>query len=442
MAGRRVAACLVGVERRDVQRGDVLVRRPGAGTVVPRRRRAAGGAGGRRRAAAAHHVEALHGDDGRPRPRGAARRHAAGGRRDRPCAAAAGGSRLPPCAATGSSSAPWRRPRRSPAARCSTRARPATAATRRRSRASTRSPPRRRPTSRSRRWATRRARRRTSRHAACSTPARPTRRWPSSSARARSSSSAAGSSSPPSATGRWPEPCGRRWRPAPHRTRSSRRVPAAALLPEPAREALAARLERDGIAVRDGSGLRAPGAVAGSSAVAEAADALVDALGRTPFAPPRLEDALAGLALTPAEARALVGVLEREGRIVRLGDGLAVTREAYDAAVAYVREGCAAGGSYTLAELRDATGTSRRWAQALLERHGRRRHHPPRRRRPRAAALARLSGVSSRRRARRGATRARPRRRSPAPGGASPRRAPPRAGDRPAAPRRPARTAG
>jgi selenocysteine-specific elongation factor len=145
-------------------------------------------------------------------------------------------------------------------------------------------------------------------------------------------------------------------------------VPAAALLPEASREALAARLERDGIAVRDGSGLRAPGAVAGSSAVAEAADALVAALGQTPFAPPRLDDALAGLALTPAEARALVGVLEREGRIVRVGDGLAVTREAYDAAVAHVREGCAAGGSYTLAELRDATGTSRRWAQALLER--------------------------------------------------------------------------
>ena len=120
--------------------------------------------------------------------------------------------------------------------------------------------------------------------------------------------------------------------------------------------------------MRDGSGLRAPGAVAGSAAVAEAADALVAALDETPFAPPRLDDALAGLELGAGEARALVGVLEREGRIVRLGDGLAVTREAYDAAVGHVRDGCAATGSYTLAELRDATGTSRRWAQALLER--------------------------------------------------------------------------
>ena len=61
-------------------------------------------------------------------------------------------------------------------------------------------------------------------------------------------------------------------------------------------------------------------------------------------------------------------MLEREGRIVRLGDGLAVTRGAYDEAVAHVRAGCEAAGSYTLAELRDATGSSRRYAQALLER--------------------------------------------------------------------------
>ena len=31
-------------------------------------------------------------------------------------------------------------------------------------------------------------------------------------------------------------------------------------------------------------------------------------------------------------------------------------------------EGCRAGGRFTLAELRDATGTSRRYAQAMLER--------------------------------------------------------------------------
>ena len=33
-----------------------------------------------------------------------------------------------------------------------------------------------------------------------------------------------------------------------------------------------------------------------------------------------------------------------------------------------MRAGCEAAGTYTLAELRDATGSSRRYAQALLER--------------------------------------------------------------------------
>ena len=120
--------------------------------------------------------------------------------------------------------------------------------------------------------------------------------------------------------------------------------------------------------VRDASGVRSPAAAASSTAAAEAAATLLERLGATPFAPPRLEEALGDLPLGADAARALVGVLEREGRIVQLGDGLAVTREAYETAVAHVRAGCEAGGSYTLAELRDATGSSRRYAQALLER--------------------------------------------------------------------------
>ena len=70
---------------------------------------------------------------------------------------------------------------------------------------------------------------------------------------------------------------------------------------------------------------------------------------------------------------------------MRLPDGLAVTRAAYDEAGGIVIEGCAANGRFTLAELRDATGTSRRYAQALLERMDADGDDPPRRRRPRAA---------------------------------------------------------
>jgi hypothetical protein len=146
-------------------------------------------------------------------------------------------------------------------------------------------------------------------------------------------------------------------------------LPASEVVPAgPARDALVARLEHDGVLVRDASGVRSPAAAASSAAAAEAAATLLERLGAAPFAPPRLDEALDDLALGADAARALVGVLEREGRIVQLGDGLAVTREAYDEAVGHVRAGCEAAGSYTLAELRDATGSSRRYAQALLER--------------------------------------------------------------------------
>ena len=61
-------------------------------------------------------------------------------------------------------------------------------------------------------------------------------------------------------------------------------------------------------------------------------------------------------------------MLEAEQRLVRLADGLAVPQAAYDEARRIVIDGCRANGRFTLAELRDATGTSRRYAQALLER--------------------------------------------------------------------------
>jgi selenocysteine-specific elongation factor len=85
-------------------------------------------------------------------------------------------------------------------------------------------------------------------------------------------------------------------------------------------------------------------------------------------AEPRLDAALATAGIEARAARALVAVLEAEGRLVRLPDGLAVPRAAYDEARRIVVDGCRANGRFTLAELRDATGTSRRYAQAMLER--------------------------------------------------------------------------
>ncbi len=129
-------------------------------------------------------------------------------------------------------------------------------------------------------------------------------------------------------------------------------------------DALLARLERDGVLERRGAEAVAPGTHTSSETAAHAAGALLDALAGDP----RLEDALAATGLDAATGRALVAVLEAEHRLVRLGDGLAVPQAAYDEARRIVVDGCRANGRFTLAELRDATGTSRRYAQAMLER--------------------------------------------------------------------------
>jgi selenocysteine-specific elongation factor len=66
-------------------------------------------------------------------------------------------------------------------------------------------------------------------------------------------------------------------------------------------------------------------------------------------------------------APAALAELRDAGRVVRLDRGTHVHREALDAVAARVAEIVAAEGSITLAQLRDDLGTSRRYAQALLE---------------------------------------------------------------------------
>jgi hypothetical protein len=59
---------------------------------------------------------------------------------------------------------------------------------------------------------------------------------------------------------------------------------------------------------------------------------------------------------------ALARYLEQAGTLVRLGDGFAVSREAYDRGVAALFDGV------TLAQFRDAMGVGRKAAQLYLER--------------------------------------------------------------------------
>lgn len=88
-----------------------------------------------------------------------------------------------------------------------------------------------------------------------------------------------------------------------------------------------------------------------------AAKAYVESLRAKPFAPePRIS--------LPDD---LLAHLESKGEIVRAGDGIAFAAEAYAEMAERVSQRIRESGSITLAEVRDMLGTSRKYAQALLE---------------------------------------------------------------------------
>jgi selenocysteine-specific elongation factor len=130
-------------------------------------------------------------------------------------------------------------------------------------------------------------------------------------------------------------------------------IPVAELLPQrPWANALLPLLPIE----RRGAKAYAPGATAGLGDRAEAADRLEDELEEAGFTPVKVEDT------------DLARFLEEAGRLVRLGDGLAVGSAAYENARRLLVEECEAAGSITLGRYRDLLGTGRKPAQLLLER--------------------------------------------------------------------------
>jgi selenocysteine-specific elongation factor len=104
---------------------------------------------------------------------------------------------------------------------------------------------------------------------------------------------------------------------------------------------------------RRGAKLYRPGASAELGARADAAAALEAQLGLEPV---KVEDAV------------LARFLEERGSLVRVGDGLAVSAEAYARARDALVAECEAAGSIALARFRDLLGVGRKTAQLLLER--------------------------------------------------------------------------
>ena len=104
---------------------------------------------------------------------------------------------------------------------------------------------------------------------------------------------------------------------------------------------------------RKGAKLYRPGATASLGEREAAAEELLARLGSEPV---KVEDAKLAL------------FLEQQGRLVRLGDGMAVSAEAFAQAREALVAECQANGRITLARFRDLLGIGRRAAQLLLER--------------------------------------------------------------------------
>lgn len=90
---------------------------------------------------------------------------------------------------------------------------------------------------------------------------------------------------------------------------------------------------------------------------------LLEVLGRQPLAPPSLTEAMQTSGAGPEVVRALV----QRGALVRVSDDIAFTHDAYLTAIAMVKDLIAINGSVTVAQLRDRMVASRRPVLALLE---------------------------------------------------------------------------
>jgi len=110
-----------------------------------------------------------------------------------------------------------------------------------------------------------------------------------------------------------------------------------------------------GLEQRDGKAYL-PGTAASLGKKGADAEALEARLGEAGLEPVKVDDA------------GLARFLETEGRLVRVGDGLAVAIGPYEEAKRALIAECEAAGKITLARFRDLMGISRRPAQLLLER--------------------------------------------------------------------------
>ena len=97
------------------------------------------------------------------------------------------------------------------------------------------------------------------------------------------------------------------------------------------------------------------------------ADALVAHFEAAGIEAPTLAAAAAATGLAVKEAARLVHALERQGRMAKVGEDLYYSTTTLDGLMDRIAAEMETRGTITLAEVRDLFGTSRKYAQALLE---------------------------------------------------------------------------
>ena len=147
-------------------------------------------------------------------------------------------------------------------------------------------------------------------------------------------------------------------------------LPLAALVGRgPGADALAVALESDGVLRRDGALGQLPGPGASpAQAYADEATLLLQLIDAGGYAPEDLPTLGARISLESTTFASLCAALERDGSIVRFGADLAYTAHTFAQARDAITARCAERGEITLAEARDLLGASRRIVQPLLER--------------------------------------------------------------------------
>lgn len=132
-------------------------------------------------------------------------------------------------------------------------------------------------------------------------------------------------------------------------------------------DALLAFAAERGLATVEGGQASHPKAGAGArKREEEAAEQLAAALAAAAGAPPTIAELASENGMEPAVARRALGALEKQGRVRRVGQDFCFDAAALTAFETAVR-GRLAAGPATAAELKDAMGTSRKYAIPLLE---------------------------------------------------------------------------